>query len=104
MKKTPIIKVSKEADEGLIKFKKDISSIYNWGKKQYKKYSMGSDKRPKGIPKTKKFDGHKYNFFGIFKDRDGAKELAYEIRDNGSYARIQKYKGSWIVWEGGKYS
>ena len=42
-------------------------------------------------------------YYGIFDTKVDAEEMANMIRYHGSYARIQKYKGQWIVWEGEKY-
>jgi len=35
MKKVPIIKLSDDASEGIVKLKQDTRSVYKWSKKRY---------------------------------------------------------------------
>lgn len=98
-----IIVPTNEADEGLSKLKADIGKLYHWGAKKYTKKVLVSGKRPKGVPKTKNFDGHQYKFYAIFEDRLDASEMSNMVRYHGSYARTQQYKHRWIVWVGENY-
>jgi len=103
MRKTKIIKVTPGADVGLSKLGKDVRTLYHWGAKKYTKKALGSEKRPKGVPKTKKYDGYIYKFYGIFNSNLDAREMANMIRYHGSYARVQQHGSKWIVWQGDKY-
>jgi len=93
----------KEADEGLHKLRSDAGKLYDWGAKQYHKKTLGAGKRPKGVPKTKKYAGHLYKFYGIFDSKLDASEMSNMMRHHGNYARTQQHGSRWIVWQGEKY-